>query len=135
MAVGAEPLVIFVPGAGSRERRTVRDPHLLKSNDDPTSVAMKRVLITGMSGTGKSTVVAALAARGHKAVDADESGLSELVSVPERELTGLGPGKTGCGGKTASKPCCPPRTPTSCSSAGVPPTRGSSIRSSTTSCC
>jgi shikimate kinase len=93
MALGAEPLVIFVPGAGSRERRTVRDPHLLKSNDDPTSVAMKRVLITGMSGTGKSTVVAALAARGHKAVDADESGLSELVSVPERELTGLGPGK------------------------------------------
>jgi dephospho-CoA kinase len=54
---------------------------------------MKRVNITGMSGTGKSTVVAALAARGHNAVDADESGRSELVSVPERELTGVGPGK------------------------------------------
>jgi dephospho-CoA kinase len=53
---------------------------------------MKRVLITGMSGTGKSTVVAALAARGHKGVDADEPGFSELVSVPEGELTGLGPG-------------------------------------------
>jgi shikimate kinase len=53
---------------------------------------MKRVLITGMSGTGKSTVVAALAARGHKAVDADEPGFSELVSVPDGELTGLGPG-------------------------------------------
>jgi dephospho-CoA kinase len=53
---------------------------------------MKRVLITGMSGTGKSTVVAALAARGHTAVDADEPGFSELVSVPEGELTGLGPG-------------------------------------------
>jgi shikimate kinase len=37
-------------------------------------------------------VVAALAARGHKAVDADEPGFSELVSVPESELTGLGPG-------------------------------------------
>jgi dephospho-CoA kinase len=54
---------------------------------------MKRVLITGMSGTGKSTVVAALAARGHKAVDADEPRFSELVSVPDDELTGLGPGK------------------------------------------
>jgi shikimate kinase len=53
---------------------------------------MKRVLITGMSGTGKSTVVAALAARGHRAVDADEPGFSELVGVPEGELTGLGPG-------------------------------------------
>ena len=54
---------------------------------------MKRVLITGMSGTGKSTVVAALAARGHTAVDAGEPGLSELVSVSDDELTGLGPGK------------------------------------------
>jgi dephospho-CoA kinase len=53
---------------------------------------MKRVLITGMSGTGKSTVIAALAARGHKAVDADEPEFSELVSVPEGELTGLGSG-------------------------------------------
>ena len=32
---------------------------------------MKRVLITGMSGVGKSSVIAALAARGHKAVDLD----------------------------------------------------------------
>lgn len=32
---------------------------------------MLRVLITGMSGTGKSTVVRELAARGHRAVDAD----------------------------------------------------------------
>jgi dephospho-CoA kinase len=43
-----------------------------------------------MSGTGKSTVIGALAARGHKAVDADEPEFSELVSVPEGELTGLG---------------------------------------------
>lgn len=54
---------------------------------------MKRVLLTGMSGTGKSTVVAELAARGYKAVDADENGLSELVTVPEEELTGLGSGQ------------------------------------------
>jgi dephospho-CoA kinase len=53
-------------------------------------VAVKRVLITGMSGTGKSTVVAALAVRGYKAVDADEPGFSEEVRVPEGALTGLG---------------------------------------------
>ena len=32
---------------------------------------MKRVLLTGMSGTGKSTVIGELAARGYKAIDAD----------------------------------------------------------------
>jgi shikimate kinase len=54
---------------------------------------VKRVLLTGMSGTGKSTVIKELAARGYKAVDADEDGLSELVSVPEDEPTGLDPGQ------------------------------------------
>ncbi len=53
---------------------------------------VKRVLITGMSGTGKSTVIEALAARGYKAADADYDGLSELVKVPEDEPTGLDPG-------------------------------------------
>jgi len=33
---------------------------------------VKRVLLTGMSGTGKSSVVRALVARGYKAVDTDE---------------------------------------------------------------
>ena len=33
---------------------------------------MKRVLLTGMSGMGKSSIVAELAARGYKAVDTDE---------------------------------------------------------------
>lgn len=32
---------------------------------------MKRILITGMSGTGKSSVVGALAARGYTAIDTD----------------------------------------------------------------
>lgn len=32
---------------------------------------MKRVLLTGMSGTGKSSVVAELTARGYKAIDTD----------------------------------------------------------------
>ena len=54
---------------------------------------MKRVLLTGMSGTGKSTVIKELAARGYKAVDIDDHGLSEWVAVPLDEPTGLGPGK------------------------------------------
>ncbi|MGH2584642.1 MAG: AAA family ATPase [Dehalococcoidia bacterium] len=37
---------------------------------------MKRVLLTGMSGTGKSTVIGELAARGFTAVDMDEPGWS-----------------------------------------------------------
>jgi dephospho-CoA kinase len=43
---------------------------------------MKRVLLTGMSGTGKSSVITELAARGYKAVDADYDGFSELVEIP-----------------------------------------------------
>jgi hypothetical protein len=53
---------------------------------------VQRVLITGMSGTGKSSVVAELTARGYKAVDADEPEFSEIVSAPEDALTGLGSG-------------------------------------------
>ena len=43
---------------------------------------MKRVLITGMSGTGKSTVIRALAARGYQAVDLDSDAWSHWVPVP-----------------------------------------------------
>ena len=59
----------------------------------PEGDVVKRVLITGMSGTGKSTVIAALAARGYKAVDTDDGGLSEVVAVPDDEQTGLDPGQ------------------------------------------
>jgi predicted ATPase len=52
---------------------------------------VKRVLITGMSGTGKSTVIKALATRGYKAVDADYNGLSGLVSISaSSDRSGLG---------------------------------------------
>jgi shikimate kinase len=54
---------------------------------------VKRVLLTGMSGTGKSTVIEELAARGYRSVDTDYGGFSELVSVPEDEPTGLEPGQ------------------------------------------
>jgi shikimate kinase len=40
---------------------------------------MKRVLITGMSGTGKSSLLAELAARGHRTVDTDYGDYFETV--------------------------------------------------------
>ena len=51
---------------------------------------MKRILLTGLSGVGKSTVIAALAARGYKAVDADCDEYSEWVAVGD-ESDPLGP--------------------------------------------
>ena len=48
---------------------------------------MKRVLITGMSGTGKSTVTGELAARGYQAIDADCDEFSEWVAVSGDAVT------------------------------------------------
>ncbi len=42
-----------------------------------------RVLVTGMSGTGKSSALAELAERGYRVVDTDDPGWSEWVDVPE----------------------------------------------------
>jgi adenylate kinase len=47
---------------------------------------MKRILLTGMSGTGKSSVISELAARGYKAIDADINEWSEwapYVAIPD----------------------------------------------------
>ncbi len=52
---------------------------------------MKRVLITGMSGTGKSAAVAELVARGYNAVDLDSDEWSEWVPV-DGNPTGANPG-------------------------------------------
>jgi len=48
------------------------------------------VLLTGLSGTGKSTVTTALAALGYKAVDVDAPAWSELTAFESSDLSGLG---------------------------------------------
>lgn len=55
---------------------------------------MKRILITGMSGTGKSAVITELAARGYRALDLDTPDWSEWIDAadPHDPLTPI-PGK------------------------------------------
>ena len=49
---------------------------------------MKRVLITGMSATGKSSVLGELAARGYKTVDTDYGGWTERVEISDATAQG-----------------------------------------------
>jgi shikimate kinase len=49
-----------------------------------TLLGVKRVLLTGMSGTGKSSVVRELAARGFKAVDTDDGWSEPLPGGRQR---------------------------------------------------
>jgi dephospho-CoA kinase len=50
----------------------------------PYAGPVKRVLVTGMSGTGKSSVVRELAARGFKAVDTDDGWSEPLPDGRQR---------------------------------------------------
>jgi dephospho-CoA kinase len=55
---------------------------------------MKRILITGMPATGKSSVIAGLAARGYRAIDLDDDGRSFVAPDgewvwDEQRVTGL----------------------------------------------
>lgn len=55
---------------------------------------MGRILITGMSGVGKSTVISQLTAQGHRAVDLDEPAWSEWVDSADGDgPSALYPGK------------------------------------------
>jgi shikimate kinase len=56
---------------------------------------VKRVLLTGMSGTGKSTVIGELAARGYKAVDLDCDAFSEWVELGSGPETAGSPVELG----------------------------------------
>jgi adenylate kinase family enzyme len=49
-----------------------------------TLAAVKRVLLTGMSGTGKSSVIRELAARGYKAIDTDDGWCEPLPDGRQR---------------------------------------------------
>jgi shikimate kinase len=50
--------------------------------------SMKRVLLTGMSGTGKSTLIGVLAERGYSAVDLDTDEWSEWVPISDEDPFG-----------------------------------------------
>ena len=49
-----------------------------------TLLSMKRVLLTGMSGTGKSSVIRALADLGYKAIDTDDGWCEQLPDGRQR---------------------------------------------------
>lgn len=55
---------------------------------------MKRILLTGMSGTGKSTVVRELVRRGYRAIDTDDDGWSHWIDMRiGRPTSSPGPGE------------------------------------------
>jgi dephospho-CoA kinase len=54
---------------------------------------MRRILVTGVSGVGKSTVVVRLGELGHRAVDLDSAKWSEWVESSDGGPTPLEPGK------------------------------------------
>jgi dephospho-CoA kinase len=67
---------------------------------------MSRVLLTGMSGTGKSSVIAELRSRGFTAIDMDEPGWSVRTAEGNHLISGV---------RTGSGLYSPSRTSTTCS--------------------
>src|ERR1700691_2617714 len=82
---------------------------------DRRLTTVKRVLLTGMSGTGKSSVIRALAALGYKAIDTDE-GWCELLPDGRQRWR-----------EQAIAGSSTPRTLRCCSSPGARRTRAASI--------
>ncbi|MGH2504690.1 MAG: AAA family ATPase, partial [Ktedonobacterales bacterium] len=56
---------------------------------------MKRILVTGLSGVGKSSVIAELTARGYWAVDADSDDYSEWRAVSDDDDVAGSPVEAG----------------------------------------
>lgn len=67
----------------SAYRHTLNTYPILRKTYRKDGNTMKKILLTGMSGTGKSTVINALAAQGYKAIDADYDEFSEWVIVTD----------------------------------------------------
>ena len=91
---------------------------------------MTAVLVTGMSGVGKSTVLAELARRGHRVVDTDHDGW--IVETPQPDG-----GSEPLWDEARMPRCSPsrdPRTSTSLSLAASP-TKAGCIRSFARWCC
>jgi broad-specificity NMP kinase len=66
------------PGRGDRAARDWSEVECREPKADPSSLAaVRRILITGMSGTGKSSALVELERRGYEIVDTDEGGWSE----------------------------------------------------------
>lgn len=82
------PWTMTEPGIaciGSMPRRKIFDTLPKREH------SMTRILITGMSGTGKSTVIRELVDRGHEAIDLDADAWSHWVPV-DGNPTGANPG-------------------------------------------
>jgi hypothetical protein len=75
---------------------------------------MTRVVITGTSGTGKSTALAELARCGHRVVDADLPTLSTEIASP------AGSGAEQLGARMRWTRCSLTTSPDGCSSLGAP---------------
>lgn len=50
---------------------------------------MRKILVTGMSGTGKSTALVERGERGHRVVDTDTDAWSHWVPMPDGSCGGV----------------------------------------------